>query len=125
MKKWNVDKFTEEWDAFLKEIEDFIRENRKSKEFNQDDRMMTDRIVENALWYCGIIYRDALTPEGHLYHRPEESEAMFENLRAFMNGVKICHGLSTYAGGHVLKMVDKKVGMKEIKEERRKKRDEQ
>lgn len=36
-----------------------------------------------------------------------------------MNGIKTCHGLSTYAGGHVLKMVEKKVGMKEIKKKRR------
>ena len=119
MGEFSVEKFTEERYAFLKEIEDFIRENRKSKEFNRDDRMMTDRIVENALWYCGIIYRDALIPEGHLYHRPKEAEEMFENLQAFLSGVKTCHGLSTYAGGHVLKMVEKKVGMKEIKKKRR------
>lgn len=119
MKEFNVEKFTEEQDEFLKEIEEFIRANRKSKEFNIDDREMTDRIVERAVYYCSIVYRDALVPEGHLYHRPEEAEEMFENLRAFMNGIKICHGLSTYAGGHVLKMVDEKIGMKKIKEKRR------
>lgn len=119
MKEFSVEKFNEEKDVFLKEIEDFIRENRKSKEFNIDDREMTDRIVERATYYCSIVYRDALVPEGHLYHRPKEAEEMFENLRAFLSGVKTCHGLSTYAGGHVLKMVEKKVGMKEIKKKRR------
>ena len=104
----DIQKFKESREVFLKDIEAFIRKERKEMEFDKEDKEVTEKIISLITDCCSNIYKFALISEDHIYHKPELAEKVFEKLKGALSGMRTCRCISLHTKNTILKMVKKR-----------------
>ena len=108
----DIQKFKENREVFLKDVEAFIRKERKEMEFDKEDKEVTEKIISLITDYCSNIYKFALISEDHIYHKPEVAEKVFEKLKGALSGMMTCRCISLHTKETILKMVKKETGVR-------------